>query len=144
VARSKTWLRPVDFCFFFLLKWCRFNFKKKLTRTTRSKPKTRSLNRTGSENYTPNLTSAINKNIKRINVSLKPMRKSIFYSNRISLSFFFLSLIFSRFGPSISFFSYLVLGYWFDLRLVLACAWKYSEASRKWLMLTDWFATFVL
>jgi hypothetical protein len=37
---------------FFLLKQRRFDFfKKKLTRTTRSKPETRALNRAGSKNY---------------------------------------------------------------------------------------------
>jgi hypothetical protein len=45
--------KPVDFCFFlfFLLKRRRFDFKKKLTRPTRSKLGTRVLDRTGSSNY---------------------------------------------------------------------------------------------
>ena len=49
-TRSKIWLQPVDF-FFFLLKRCRFDFLKKLTRATRSKSGIQTLDRTGSENY---------------------------------------------------------------------------------------------
>jgi len=47
VTWSKTRLQPVNFCF--LLKRCRFDFffKKKLTRTTRSNPRTQALNRAG-------------------------------------------------------------------------------------------------
>ena len=46
----KNRLQSVDF-YFFLLKQRRFDFKKKLTRVTRSKPETRVLDRAGSENY---------------------------------------------------------------------------------------------
>jgi hypothetical protein len=60
LTRSKTWLQPVDFCFFFFIKTTSFWFKKKLTRTTwwsgqnlvtRSKLGTRVLDLSGSENY---------------------------------------------------------------------------------------------
>jgi hypothetical protein len=56
-TRSKTWLQPVDFCFF-LLKRRRFDFfKKRIDPTdpvTRLKPETQALNRAGSENYGSN------------------------------------------------------------------------------------------
>jgi hypothetical protein len=48
LTRSKTRLQPVDFCF--LLKRRRFDLKK-LTRATRSKPRTRALDSVGSKNY---------------------------------------------------------------------------------------------
>jgi hypothetical protein len=55
VIRLKTWLQPVDSCFFFLLKRRHFNFFKKINPddpVTGSKPETRALNRAGSENHT--------------------------------------------------------------------------------------------
>jgi hypothetical protein len=51
-TRSKTRLQPIDFCFFFLLKQCRFDFfKKKLIQVTRLKPRIQILDRTGFKNY---------------------------------------------------------------------------------------------
>ena len=53
-TRSKTRLQPVDFCFFFLNQRCFDFFKKKIDPgdpVTRSKPRTRILDRAGSKNY---------------------------------------------------------------------------------------------